>query len=72
MCRGSPDNTVSISTVPGLTRIPQFNTVFIRKCHFLPHKTWIMQPNFSACDTYMKIIAFQNTLIDFVFITYTA
>ena len=42
MYRGSPDNTVSISTVPSLTRIfskkiariPRFSTGFIRKSHF--------------------------------------
>ena len=67
--KGFPDNMVLIRMVPGLARIPLFNTVFIRKCHFLPHKTQIKPPNISACDTYMKIIGFQNTSIDFAYIS---
>ena len=59
----SLDNTVSISTVPGLTQvcfflkgiawIHHFNMVSIRKGHFLTHETQIKQPSFTAlCDTY--------------------
>ena len=46
--KGFPDNMVLIRMVPGLARIPLFNTVFIRKCHFLLHKTQIKPPNISA------------------------
>ena len=57
--RESPDNTVLISTVPGLTRfflkkiarIPLFNTVFIRKTHFLPPEIQIKDPFFPNCYT---------------------
>jgi hypothetical protein len=58
--RESPDNTVSISTVPCLTPvfflkeiawISPFNTSFIRKIHFLRPEIQIKDPFFSACDT---------------------
>jgi hypothetical protein len=74
----SPDNRVSISSVPGLTRIfwkeiaqiPRSNTVFIRKSHFLPPETQINQPiNFVRLWYLIEIIGLQYTLIDLVSIT---
>ena len=62
--------------VPGLTgffqekiaRIPQFDTDFISKKHFLHPETQNKQLIFLLVHL-MKIFGFQNILIDFVSIT---
>ena len=78
MVQGAPDSTVSISMASGLTRlfflkkiaqISQFNGFYQKKNTFLVPETQIKQPNFNTCDTSMKTIGLQNTLIDFVSIS---